>query len=148
MKLWSLIAMGMAIGAILPFQAGANTRFARAAESPIWGAVLNFSVGLCTLLLAVLIMRLPLPHGSKLGALPWWAWIGGLCGACFVAGTTYLMPRIGAVMVLVCAVTGQMVAALVVDHFGLLHLEPRPVSLMKIGGVLLLAGGVVMVRMG
>ena len=43
-------------------------------------------------------------------------------------------------------VAGQMIVTLVLDHFGFLGLDQRPVSLPRVLGVLLIIGGVVLIR--
>lgn len=145
---WSWIALGIALGAFLPIQGAANSRFAEAVGSTWWSAIANFAVGLVALVLAAIVVRAPVPTGAKLAGIPAWTWVGGVIGACFVAGAAHLIPKIGAVTLVLCAVAGQMAASLAIDHFGLLGLEPRPVSLMRAAGVVLMAGGVALVKMG
>lgn len=145
---WTWIALGIFLGALLPIQGAANSRFAAVVGSTWWSAIVNFAVGLVALLLAAAVVRAPGPTAAKLASVPPWTWIGGVIGACFVAGAAHLIPKIGAVMLVLCAVAGQMAASLAIDHFGLLGLEPRPVSLMRAAGVVLLAGGVALVKMG
>jgi len=43
-------------------------------------------------------------------------------------------------------IAGQMMVALVLDHFGFLGLEQRPVTIPRILGILLITGGVVLIR--
>lgn len=145
---WAWIVVGVALGVLLPIQPAVNSRLAQAAGSAWASAAVNFAVGLVVLVVVALAMRVPTPQGSKVAALPWWAWMGGVIGAMFVAGATYLVPKVGTTVFLGCAVAGQMAASLAIDHFGLMGLEARPVSLLRLGGVVLLAGGVAMVKMG
>ena len=42
--------------------------------------------------------------------------------------------------------TGQMIAALALDHFGWLDVQERPIDLPRVIGVALLVGGVVLIR--
>ncbi|MCY1188618.1 putative inner membrane exporter, YdcZ [compost metagenome] len=44
------------------------------------------------------------------------------------------------------ALAGQVVASLLLDHFGWFGLVERPVSLPKVFGVVLLMGGVVLIQ--
>lgn len=145
---WMLLAIAALVGALLPIQAAANARLAATAGSAWWGALVNFAVGLICLMAITAALRTPIPSSGKLAGLPPWAWIGGIIGACFVAGATYLVPRVGAVGFLGCAIAGQMVASVLVDHFGLMGMTPRPLTLERIGGIMLLGAGVVLVRLG
>ena len=45
-------------------------------------------------------------------------------------------------------VAAQTVAALALDHFGWLGLPVRPITLVKLAGVALIVGGVLLVRRG
>jgi bacterial/archaeal transporter family-2 protein len=56
------------------------------------------------------------------------------------------IPKLGGAAYLALLVTGQMIAALAVDHFGWLGVEERPVDLPRMLGVALLIGGVVLIR--
>jgi transporter family-2 protein len=42
---------------------------------------------------------------------------------------------------------GQAIASLLVDHFGWVGFEEQPITLLRVLGVLLLAGGVALVRL-
>ncbi len=145
---WLYIAIGAFVGLLLPFQAGANARFAGAAGSSWWGATVSFVVGLLALLALTAATRTPLPNTTKLAGLPWWAWCGGIFGGLFVAAATFLVPKVGTAVFLAATIGGQMVASMIVDHYGLLGLEPKPISALRLGGILLLAGGVAMVKIG
>ena len=56
------------------------------------------------------------------------------------------VPKLGGVAYIVLLVTGQMVAALAVDHFGWLGVQERPIDLPRMLGVALLIGAVVLIR--
>ncbi|MND03318.1 hypothetical protein D3C83_230870 [compost metagenome] len=43
-------------------------------------------------------------------------------------------------------IVGQLAAALVIDHFGLFGAEVIPISAARVAGVLLLVGGVALIR--
>jgi transporter family-2 protein len=57
-------------------------------------------------------------------------------------------PRIGVGPLLTAAIAGQLVGAVVLDHFGLLGLARQPVSMEKIAGVALVLLGAWLVRRG
>ncbi|MFM7625110.1 MAG: DMT family transporter, partial [Gammaproteobacteria bacterium] len=74
-----------------------------------------------------------------------WAWFGGLFGAMYVTVATLAGPRIGALLLLALTVAGQMVASIIVDHYGLLGFAQQPVTTMRLIGVALLVAGIVLV---
>ena len=73
---------------------------------------------------------------------------GGFYGAGFVAVLAYAAPRLGISVALTAAIASQLVAALVVDHFGLFGVRVEPVTVGKVVGVALVIAGAVVVRRG
>ena len=76
------------------------------------------------------------------------AGIGGLYGAFFVAVAAFGAPRIGVGPLLTAAIAGQLLAAILLDHYGLLGLSRQPVNVEKIAGVVLVLIGAWLVRRG
>lgn len=138
--------LALLVGVGLTIQVGMNMTIARVVGTPLWASVANFAVGLAALVVtAVLIGARPAP--GSVGQVPLWAWCGGLLGATYVASVTLLGPRIGAMTMVALVVAGQLVAALVVDHFGVLGYPQMPVTAMRLlGAALLLAGAVLVMR--
>ncbi len=66
-------------------------------------------------------------------------------GAVFVLTSIVLTPRLGAVLVMLFIV-GQLVSGLVLEQFGWLGYPHHPLNAGRVVGVLLLLGGVVLVR--
>ena len=67
-------------------------------------------------------------------------------GAFFVAMAAFAAPRIGVATMLTAAVAGQIFAALILDHFGLLGLERQPISMERVAGAALVLVGAVLVE--
>jgi transporter family-2 protein len=57
-----------------------------------------------------------------------------------------LAPRIGVAMTFSLIVAGQMLITLILDHFGFLGLPVKEINLARIGGILLISAGVVIIR--
>lgn len=144
--LW--LALGVLAGVFIASQAPVNAGLARAIGSPIAAAAISFAAGGVVLVVAALVT-------SRGGALlrweapqPWQYVAGGLLGAVYVTSAIVLTPRLGAAAVMGLAVTGQLLAGLVLDHYGLFGLAQNPVSPARIAGALLLVAGVGLVRFG
>ncbi len=88
---------------------------------------------------------MPLPDGRLMTQAPWWAWSGGVLGAAYVFAAVVVTPRLGVAALLGLALAGQSIAALIMDHYGLLGLVVRPLGWERIAGVLCLAVGVVLI---
>lgn len=143
----SAVAIAVLAGGLLSVQIATNRRLGDALAAPLWSATVSFIVGLTGLLLCCLAFRqLPSVEGAR--AAPWWAWIGGLLGAFYVASTIILLPRLGATTLTGLVVGGQILAAVVIDHYGWLGVATQPVTLGKLAGAALLVIGAVLVMRG
>ena len=92
------------------------------------------------------VLREPIPSIGVISRIPWWAWSGGLFGAVFIGVSILVAYQLGAAALIALLVAGQMLAAVLIDHFGLLGLAQRPLDLPRIIGVVLLIGGVILLR--
>ena len=141
------LALAMLAGVLIAVQAPTNAILGKASGSPIIAAFISFVVG--TIALGAFVARNPGGlFTAELRSVPWLAWIGGLYGALFVAVAAFGAPRIGVGPLLTAAIAGQLLAAIILDHYGLLGLARQPVSIEKIGGVLLVLLGAWLVRRG
>jgi transporter family-2 protein len=98
------------------------------------------------MLMVIFVQRAPRPSLTMAAAVPWWAWTGGCLGAAYVVLSIVLLRRLGASTVVAFVVAGQMLGALAFDQFGLMGLEPRPATPLRLAGVLLLVGGMILMR--
>ena len=57
-----------------------------------------------------------------------------------------LAPRLGAAPLIAAVVAGQMLASVALDHYALAGFPPHPVTLQRVAGVILVIGGVALVR--
>ena len=68
-------------------------------------------------------------------SVPWYAFTAGLCGLIIVGSLGYSVPRLGAVAAFTLFTCAQFIFALMVDHFGLLGAQVRPLNLSRLLGV-------------
>jgi transporter family-2 protein len=66
----------------------------------------------------------------------------GAMGASLVFGIAWIIPQIGAQQMTVMLLTGQILSAMLLSHFGWLGSPVAPVSLTNAMGALLMIGGV------
>lgn len=140
------VGLMVAAGLGLAVQAAANARLREGVQSPALSALLSFVIG--GAVLAVLTVSGVLGRGrlTGLGALPAWAWLGGVFGAIYVCAAVVSVPRIGTALVIASAVFGQMAAALALDTFGWFGVPRIPVSPWRIAGAVFLLVGVIMMQ--
>ena len=143
----ALLSLILAVigGALLAIQAPTNALLGKASGSPIVAAFISFVFGSIALGAAVTVTSGRL-FDPSLKQVPWYAWVGGFYGAFFVAVAAFGAPRVGVGVLLTAAIAGQLAAAVVLDHFGLLGLARHPVTLTRVAGLGLVLIGAVLVR--
>jgi len=128
-------------GAAITAQAGANSQLKQSLRDPIIALSINYIFGLISVMLVLLFARVPLPSMQKISCVPWWAWIGGLLGVLYGLSVVFLASRMGAATLISAVVTGQLVFALVVDHFGWIGFELHRAGALRLLGGALMVGG-------
>jgi transporter family-2 protein len=144
-----LVLLALATGLCTPVQSAANSKLAKVGTgTPVLAAAVNTAVGTLNLLVIAGVLHLagwlPLQPQGGLARVPWWGWCGGLLGSLYVLSLVFLFPRLGAGVSIGLVVCAQLVASLVLDQFGWLGLEKRPVDWSRLGGVVLIAGGAIL----
>ena len=143
----SLIAILVVVlaGGATALQAPTNARLASAVASPVNAAFISFAVGTTVLGVVAALMQTR-PDMAAARALPWYAWLGGVYGACFVVAAAWGVPRLGVAMTITLMVGGQLLLSLILDHFGALGVPRQPLNIGRIAGVGLVLAGVLLVR--
>jgi transporter family-2 protein len=140
----SALALGAGISVVVQQILNANLR--TELNSAIWSGLTSYALGLLCMVTLATVLREPIPAVGIITRIPWWAWSGGIFGAVFIGLSILVAKQLGAATLIALLVTGQMMAAITLDHFGWLGLTQRPIDLPRIIGVCLLIGGVVLIR--
>lgn len=125
-------------GALIAAQAPVNARLRVILGSPVGSAFLSFLIGTVVLFAALVLVG----EAGRLGAVgggPWWAYIGGFCGAVFVFATLVAAPRLGVTATFVSVIVGQVALSALIDRFGWFGLQPIPLTPERIAAIGLLA---------
>jgi transporter family-2 protein len=75
-------------------------------------------------------------------SVPWYALTAGLLGLVIVGTIGYTVPRLGLAVAFTIIVAAQFVMAALIDHFGWLGAEVRPMELTRLAGIGVLILGV------
>ncbi len=133
------VALMALVGAQLAPQAPVNRGLSRLSGG-LAAACVNFAVG-GTLLLAACVLTGQLGDAWGIWQVPPGDAAGGLLGATFVLTALLCVGAIGAGGVAAAAVTGQLIASLLLDATGSLGLETRPLTAPHLlGAAAVLAG--------
>lgn len=133
-------------GASVALQQVLNANLRSQLQSPWWAGFVSYFLGAIIMLVAGLSTSPPHLSSTAFSAGYLISWTGGIFGAIFIATGIIMVPRLGTATMLALVVVGQMIASLMLDHFGLLGLAPHPVTPKRIVGAILLILGVVVIR--
>ncbi len=140
------ILLTLIAGCLMPIQPGINALLSNVTSGPYMASLISFTVGTLGLLLCCMAMRLSFPSMQTVLDVPWWYWTGGLLGAVFVTVTVIVAPRLGAVNMLTYLIAGQMLASLVLDHYGLVGFPVHSINPLRVLGVVFLVAGVMLIK--
>ncbi|MBA3390548.1 MAG: DMT family transporter [Actinomycetota bacterium] len=144
---WLLfLPMPIAAGAALTTQFAVNAQLRTVVGGPVVAAAISFFIGTLALVAAALVVGRQVPEMSVVTSSPWWVWIGGLLGAAFVLASIILTPRLGAATTIGLFLAGQMIASIIIDHFGLLRVAVHEATIPRIVGLMLVLLGVFLVQ--
>lgn len=144
-----LILLSILVGALVPLQAGINATLASHGGHPLFAMAANMSLAALMVFLGIVVLRVPMPIASAIASAPWYAWLGGLCGAALVFSSITIAPQLGAAAFVSATIVGTVAASLIIDHFGLLAFRQQPVTALRlVGGALVVAGMILVNQRG
>ncbi|QMU31285.1 DMT family transporter [Adhaeribacter radiodurans] len=134
-------------GSGIAVQSGANAQLRLLVNNPLVTALISFLVGAVALVILVIATASKeLPSGQVLTHIAWWKWLGGIMGAFYIVSVVITAPKIGAANTLGFVMAGQLLFAVLFDHFGWLGFQTHPVSPLRILGVALLLLGIYLIQ--
>ena len=137
----------MACGCFQVLQAMSNGAAVRSGIGAIWVGAMSATVSTLTLLLvAVAIYRLPLPDTSLVVAQGMKVVAGGMMGAFIVAGIAFVAPKLGPTQTFILYFFVIAATSALIDGFGLLGTEAKPLQARQMVGVLLAGVGLALAR--
>ena len=139
------LALALITGALIPIQAATNAAFSKSIGSPIITGLIVFIIGLAGMILFILLSKTPFPMRQQLTSAPLYGYLGGLIVATYVVMITILVPRIGVGAAIGLIVTGQIICAVIIDHFGLFNVAVRTISITRLAGIFLMIAGIYLV---
>ena len=138
---FAVLAMGAGVAAAM--QAAINAGLAKSAG-------IGSALVVNTVVVLIATIGLWAATGAKNTFFPagasWTLYLGGLFGFVIIASLTFVFPKIGAAYAVALMVGGQCVAALIVDHFGLMGMPRDPLTIQRVIGVGLVTAGALVVR--
>ena len=141
-----LILVVIFLGTLGPIQTGVNSTLSNYLSHPSQAAFISFLGGVIIFSIILIFLRPTIPDLVNLKKAPFWSFTGGLMGACIVFGAIMIAPKIGAATYVSTFITGTIIMSLILDHFGLMAFETKPVDLWRLFGVSLVLSGMIIVN--
>ena len=134
------IAIALLMGALMSVYLPMNSAVSKYLGSAVAATITFFSVALMT---AIIIYILWGTNGAvkKLHDVPTYLYLSGFISAFMIIGTTYLIPHLGARRFFILLISGQVLMAIVVSHFGILESPRDLVNFKKLSGAALVIAG-------
>lgn len=140
--LWAAVA-----GAFIPVMAVLNARLGKSLEAPAQAPVVLFAVALASAMIASLALTGKLPSPDALRETAPVNLLGGVIVAFYVLSITMLAPRFGVGNAILFIMVAQIATSAAIDHFGLFGALVRPVTLLRAGGLSIMAAGLVIAQL-
>jgi transporter family-2 protein len=144
MGYWLIILIGLIGGVAV----GIQGLLGGAMGQRVGGAASSFIIHLGGLLASGVFLYLR--GGEKIkewSTLPWYMLGSGVLGLILFLTINHTLPRLGGTIMITLIIIGQLATGIIIDHFGLLGVAPRPVDLYRLAGLAaLLVGGYLIAR--
>jgi bacterial/archaeal transporter family-2 protein len=139
-------ALAVIVGALIRVQAATNTAMSRVIGSVAITSLALFAIGFVVVAAWAIVTREPLPSLEALRRVPAYGWLGGLIVASYVIAITFLAPRLGVGNAIRFVVTGQIIAAVIIDHVGAFGAIVQRLTIGRAIGAVLMIIGVILAR--
>jgi len=137
-------------GFALTFQVGINGALRLKLGNPILSSLISFAVGTIALAMVLFLTVLngssSLPSAANIKNTSWWMFTGGLLGAFYIFTTIFTSPKIGFANMFSLVICGQIILAVIFDHFGLLSNAVHVLTPWRVVGIVFLILGVYIIQ--
>jgi transporter family-2 protein len=143
----SLGLLAMMAGAAIAVQAGMNARLGVLLDNALMSTAIAFTASAVLTLIVVLVSTRQYPSLEVIRAVPTHLWTGGILSSFGVALFYFLIPKMGVGNMMSFALSGQILVATLCSHLGWFDLPAKPVTHIKLIGLLCMIAGIVLVNL-
>lgn len=137
---WALLA-----GALIAFQPLVNVQLSQVLQSSWWASFASFTIGTLFLFTMAFLFTGGFPEANW-GGFKWWMLLGGIFGAFLLAGSIFIVPRLGLTAFIGIVIASQLIMALILDHIGFLSDTVHTITPQRIAGVVFLIIGAILTQ--
>ena len=137
------ILLAILSGVIISIYLPMNSVISRYIGSPI-AANIAFFLGALITSVTIFVIFGDINSIRNITQVPPYLFITGIAGALMVLLATILIPKLGARKMFVLLLSGQVIMAIIISHFGLLESPKDPITIKKIiGAGILIVGAII-----
>lgn len=137
-------ALMLLAGIGIPVMAALNSRLGVQLENPALATTILFSVGL--LISALYLFKSgDVPSVIFNNDIPWYFYFGGLLVMFYILSITWVTPKFGVGNAVSFVLLGQLLAMVIIDHYGLFGAQQSTIDVKRMIGVLIMIIGVFLV---
>jgi transporter family-2 protein len=140
----AIALMMIVVGMGIPVTAALNAGLGQHIDSPVAASAILFAVGL--VMTALVLAFVGLPSSGVFSGLSPWYYAAALGVVFYVLSVTWSAPRIGVGNAIFFVLLGQLVAAALIDHFGLFGATRSELTAQRAVGLLVMAVGVYLAK--
>ncbi|CAA0114729.1 Uncharacterised protein [Zhongshania aliphaticivorans] len=138
--------IALLIGACIPVQASLNAALSKSWGNVYYPTLVLFTVALLCIGFVVVAKGIRPPNFAAVSSAPSYGYMAGLILVSNILLITYLAPGMGMGNAIFYIVTGQIVAAVIIDHFGMFGVSKIHLSWHRVSGVMLMVLGLSLAR--
>ncbi|MBC6366824.1 DMT family transporter [Algoriphagus sp. AK58] len=144
---FQLIGLAFMIGIMIVIQGSLNARLGVLLSNSQLASTVALTISACFALLISVINPKAIPTALTLKSIPGYLWItGGLVSFLAVSSFYYLIPRLGIASTVAIGLSGQLIFAAVLSHFGWFGLEPELLTWKRVVGIIIMILGVICIK--
>ena len=143
---WPII-LAVTAGAFVPLQTGANAFLTKGLGNGMLSTFIVFVVAAVSSLIILAFQRPVVPSFHDMAETPLYAWlVGGVLGAAYIFILITTAPQLGMATVVGLVVLGQMLMAMLMDHYGWMGLSIHLFNWRRLAGAALMIVGLLIIR--
>jgi len=137
-----MVILSLVSGALIPVQATSNTALNKAVGNPVISTFIVLLVAIISISIYMVISKASLPEISNLRTSPIYGYFGGIIITFYILVITFITPRLGVGAAIGLIITGQIIGAVIIDHFGLFGTAVRAIDMQRLVGTLFMNVGI------
>lgn len=134
------LLLALVSGVLMAVQGSLNTALSKVVG--LWEATfVVHATGTLVLLIVLFLLKIGRGDLGGLPQAPWYSYLGGLVGVFIIYLVAASIPAVGVANATTAIIVGQVLTAVIIDHFGGFGLERIPCGWNQVAGLALLAVG-------